>query len=328
MKARFHRGNEGRWTECSWESAGRRVPQRVDWPAGDELPAFDALDHLPSDAEARAADSAALMTDPAHFDVEYVINPHMAGHLGGVDRLEARRQWDALASALESVGLALSVVPAVEGLPDMVFAANQSFPLRDGSRRVVLSQMAMPPRQPEVAHFDAHYAAHGFECLHLPQGSVLEGMGDVLWHPGKRYAYAGWGFRTHRPALDALAELIDAPVLALRLLDDRFYHLDTCLAPLDDSCALYVEEAFEPEGVAAIRRCFPEAVAIPLEEGARGFACNGVSTRGHFIVQRGSPFSTSVARSRGLEVVEVETSEFLKSGGSVGCLHIRLQEAW
>jgi N-dimethylarginine dimethylaminohydrolase len=296
--------------------------------AGESLPALDRLAAPPLFAESRARDASVLMADPGHFDVEYVINPHMAGHVGGVDRALARTQWEALRDVFEGLGLQVTVVDGVPGLPDLVFTANQTFPLRDGTRRVVLSQMALPPRRPEVAHIAAHYEAHGFTCLALAEGSVLEGMGDVLWHPGRRFAYAGWGFRTHRPSLDAFAELIGAPVLALELIDARFYHLDTCLAPLDESCALYVPEAFTPEGLVLIRACFPEAVAVPVEEAARGFACNGVVTRGHFIVQRGCEVATSVAHSRGLEIVEVETSEFLKSGGSVGCMHIRLQEAW
>ena len=39
-----------------------------------------------------------LMTSPEHFDVQYVINAHMAGNVGSVDREQAQRQWDVLKS--------------------------------------------------------------------------------------------------------------------------------------------------------------------------------------------------------------------------------------
>lgn len=292
------------------------------------MPVTETVDITPSQAAVRTPARSVLMADPTHFDVEYVINAHMEGQIGCVNRVIARLQWEALAQVFRDLGLQISVIPAVEGLPDMVFSANQSFPLCDGSRGVVLSQMARKERRDEVAHFAAHYADSGFECLALPPRHVLEGMGDVLWHPGRRFAYAGWGFRTRRASLDAFAALIDAPVLALHLVDERFYHLDTCLAPLDEQCALYVREAFDEEGIAAILTCFPEAVAIPVDEAAYSFACNGVSVLGHFIVQAGCLVANEVARARGLVVVEVETGEFLKSGGSVGCLHIRLGETW
>lgn len=292
------------------------------------MTAFDTPHSTPERAAPREADRSVLMADPEHFDIEYVINAHMAGHIGDVDTDRARKEWQALADVFVDLGLELAVLPAVEGFPDFVFAANQSFPLRDGTRRVVLSNMAQAPRRGEVPHYRDFYLAHGFTCLELPPGQILEGMGDVLWHPERRFAYGAWGFRTQRRALDLLATLIEAPVLALELVDQRFYHLDTCLAPLDARCALFVEQAFTREGVASIRACFPEAVAIPVEEGAVGFACNGVATRGHFIVQAGCPEAVAVARDRGLEVIELDTSEFRKSGGSVGCLHMRLQEAW
>ena len=42
-----------------------------------------------------------LMTTPDHFRVAYVINPHMEGNIGTVDRPRARAQWDALRAAYE-----------------------------------------------------------------------------------------------------------------------------------------------------------------------------------------------------------------------------------
>ena len=305
------------------EKSALSIPQSARPPS---LPVYESAQPTPRLLPSLQPVRTILMADPACFDVVYEINAHMTGNIGSVDRTRARAQWEALLRAFEELGLPVAVVPAVEGLPDLVFSANQSFPLRDGSRRVVLSQMALPPRRAEVAHFEAWYRERGFSCIELSKGAVLEGMGDVLWHPGRRLAYAGWGFRTQRASLDLLSASIDAPVMALHLVDDRFYHLDTCLSPLDETCALYVEEAFTAEGLALIRTLFPDAVAIPAEEAVRGFACNGSVVAGHFVVQRGCSTAVKAALSRGLGVVEVETSEFMKSGGSVGCMHLRLGE--
>ena len=61
-----------------------------------------------------------LMTTPEHFEVEYVINPHMEGNVGAVDHERARAQWEALRAAYERLGVEVSVIEGVEGLPDMV----------------------------------------------------------------------------------------------------------------------------------------------------------------------------------------------------------------
>ena len=52
-------------------------------------------------------------------------------------------------------------------------------------------------------------------------------------------------------------------------------------------------------------------------------ACNGHSPDGrHFIVQRGANKTIALVQSLGLTVIEVDTSEFIKSGGSVYCMKL------
>jgi len=283
------------------------------------------LHSRPPDTPVRPEPTRVLMASPAYFDVEYVINPHMEGNVGRVDRRLARRQWDGVKAAYEEAGLRVEVIPGAPLLPDMVFTANQSFPMvrEDGSRAVVLSVMHSARRQAEVLHFEAWYHARGFGIVHLDDREIadFEGMGDALWHPGRRFLYGGYGFRSSLPAYDALSSLTGAAVAAVRLLDPRFYHLDTCLAPLTERAALYVEEAFDADGLALLRGCFPELLRVPLAEAERGLACNGHSPDGRrFIVQSGNPETAATARAAGLDVVEVDTSEYLKSGGSVFCM--------
>ncbi|MFZ5481070.1 MAG: dimethylarginine dimethylaminohydrolase family protein [Myxococcota bacterium] len=259
------------------------------------------------------------MADPAAFDVTYVINPHMEGNVGRVDRARARPQWAALRDAYVRLGLAVDVLPAAEGLPDLVFTANQSFPIAD--RRVVLmSRMHAEQRRAEVPLVEAWYAARGWRIAHLGEDVAdFEGMGDALWHPGRRFVWGGYGFRSSLRAYEALSALADVPVVALSLRDPRFYHLDTCLAPLDAHTALYVEEAFDETGLRLLREGFERLIRVPIADAER-FACNGHCPDGeHFLVQAGCGVSREVAAA-GFAVVELETDEFTKSGGSVFCM--------
>src|SRR5690606_14297526 len=98
-----------------------------------------------------------LMTEPSFFDVQYVINPHMADHVGNVDRSAAGNQWHVLRDAYESLGFTVNVVEGREGLFDMVFCANQTLPYylpKNGERGVVMSNMHAPERRAEVEHFE------------------------------------------------------------------------------------------------------------------------------------------------------------------------------
>ena len=57
---------------------------------------------------------------------------------------------------------------------------------------------------------------------------------------------AGYGFRTEPAAHAEAQEVLGRPVVSLRLVDPRFYHLDVALAALDDRHVAYYPAAFSP----------------------------------------------------------------------------------
>ena len=276
-----------------------------------------------------------LMTTPTFFDVEYVINPHMEGHIGGVDTDRARAQWEALRDAYRDLGVDVVVLEGAEGLPDMVFCANQTLPYRTpgGDQGVVLSRMNAPERHKEVAHYARFFEDEAYEILHLDAditgdlgsspGQSFEGMGDALWHPGRYLLWGGYGYRTDRAIFDGLSERLGFPVLPLHLTDPDFYHLDTCLCPLDEATALIYPGAFQQEGIELIHAHFDRVLEAPEGEARELFACNAHSPDGkHVIIQRGCTETNHQLSEAGYEVIEVDTDEFLKSGGSVFCMKL------
>jgi len=269
-----------------------------------------------------------VMADPAYFDIEYVINPYMEGKEHSIDPTRARTQWEALAQVYRHLGLTVEVVPPAPGLPDLVFVANQSFPARrpDGRLVVLISRMATSQRQPEEAWFDHWYAEKGLETARLPGVAVFyEGMGDAEWLPGHQLVFAGHVYRSDPQAWWALARYLEVPVLRLRLVDPRFYHLDTCLQILAEDRALYVPEAFDASARDLLAAAIPHLVEVPLWEAVGGAACNGHCPDGtHYIVQKENPETCARVRDLGFEPIEVDTSEFMKSGGSVYCLKLAM----
>ena len=268
-----------------------------------------------------------LMTTPAHFEVAYVINPHMEGNAGTVDHGEATRQWNALADQYRALGLDVAELGGVYGLADMVFCANQTLPFTrpDGARGVVLSRMNAEQRKGEVPHYAEFFAGQDYEVHRLADdvSGTFEGMGDALWHPGRRLLWGGYGFRTDRGVYDRLADFLNTTVCALRLDDPDFYHLDTCLAPLDEQTALIFPGAFDEAGLALIRHYFEQVIEAPEDEARGLFACNAhCPDERHVVIQRGCTVTNGRLREAGFEPIEVETGEFLKSGGSVFCMKL------
>ena len=268
-----------------------------------------------------------VMTSTDHFEITYVINPHMAGNIGDVNTQIAKKQWQELHDAFVSLGFNVDVVYGMPGQPDMVFCANQTLPFlqKNGQRGAVLSKMYAPQRAGEVLHYERYFEEQGWDIIDdIFKGDIeFEGMGDALWHVGKRLLWGGHGFRTDISVYDLISRRLETPVLALVLDDPEFYHLDTCLCILDSETALIYPDAFKKEGLELIHHFFPRVIEAPKNEARELFACNAHCPDGkNVIIQRGCEVTNGLLRDLEFNVVEVDTDEFLKSGGSVFCMKL------
>ncbi|MBV8117083.1 MAG: amidinotransferase [Candidatus Eremiobacteraeota bacterium] len=268
-----------------------------------------------------------LMCPPAYFAVRDVKNPFMDPH-AAVDSVRAFRQWTALRDAFVALGLSVEAIDPIEDLEDMVFAANQVFVGRGRrhKRFVVPSRMRYASRQREVAAFVTWFTQRGFDIVDLDldarAGEFLEGHGDLMRQPNSRVIWAGHG---HRSSASGVARFERAMqheglhVVPVELVDPTFYHLDTCLAPLNGDAALVYPGAFAPDSLCAMRNGWPRLHEVPRVD-ALQFVCNGVAVNGRFVASHVTPWLERVLRDEALVPLRVDTTEFEKSGGSVFCM--------
>ena len=269
--------------------------------------------------------SGVLMCPPEYFQVLSAKNPYMARHIGDVNRDKAQKQWDDLVAAFAAAGCNVSVIAATPGLEDMVFAANSSLTgtRPDGEKVALISSMRHASRRRETEAFEVWYEAHGYRVARLKSGGheAFEGSGDAVWHPGKRLIWGGHGFRTDPAMFEQVAEIFKTPVIQLKLVNERFYHLDTCFCPLTPVAVLIYPSAFDAASLELILKIFPVVVTVSEADAVSRMACNATVWRSKTaLIQKGSDAAAGHMRAMGLDVVEVDTSEFVKSGGSVYCL--------
>ncbi|MEO1021654.1 MAG: arginine deiminase-related protein [Bacteroidota bacterium] len=269
-----------------------------------------------------------LMVSPRFFEVQYEINPHMKNNIGEVDYLAAQNEWTHLKKGFEELDLSVHVIDGVRGFPDMVFCANQSLPdlSADGQKRAILSIMHAEQRKGEVEYVERWYDEHGYTTIPMDHSIPdFEGMGDALWHAGKRLIWGGYGFRSSLEAYRFISDTLDVPVIALELIDPKFYHLDTCLCVLNETTALIYPQAFTDEGRSLIRSFFPTVLEASKYEAEELFACNATCPDGkNVFIQQGCTDTNQKLRDAGFIVHEFATFEFLKSGGSVFCMKLML----
>jgi N-dimethylarginine dimethylaminohydrolase len=271
-----------------------------------------------------------LLCPPDYFDVVDKKNPYMT-QATAVDRGKARRQWQALSTALQQNGCEIETIPPIEGLEDMVFAANQVFlGAKDGyGKFLVPSRMVYESRQREVPFFVEWGQRQGYEVIHLElaaQNDYLEGHGDLLWHPGGSRVYAGFGFRSTRGGVAKFARAMSQmaiPVVPLELTDPFCYHLDTCLNPLNQEAALVFPGAYSAEALASLHECWKRLHLLTTEE-AHKFMGNGIVAGSSYITPYITPALEAMLQQEGLKPVIVDTSEFEKAGGSCFCMKMFL----
>jgi lysine-ketoglutarate reductase/saccharopine dehydrogenase-like protein (TIGR00300 family) len=264
-----------------------------------------------------------LMCAPHHYDVDYVINPWMEGNIHRSSRDQAEAQWDQLYQILKTYAT-VDLVEPQPGWPDMVFTANAGLVL---DNTVVLSRFLHPERQGEEPHFLQWFKEQGYTVHTLPKSLPFEGAGDALIDRDGYWLWAGYGFRSELDSHPYLAQWLDVEVLSLRLVDRRFYHLDTCFCPLTDGYLLYYPAAFDTYSNHLIERRVPAEKRILVEEvDAVNFACNAVNIDRVVVMNNTSDRLKQSLADCGFTAVETPLSEFLKAGGAAKCLTLRVTE--
>jgi len=254
-----------------------------------------------------------LMCRPNYFGILYEINPWM-NKKNQPDKKMALDQWLKLTSALALVGVELNFIEPQKGLPDMVFTANAGLIYRN---QIVLSHFRHEERRGEIPHFKKWFEDHDYATRDFPRKRFFEGHGDALWM-GENLI-CGHGLRSSEAGVKTAARMAEKDPVILKLINEHYYHLDTCFCPIPEkNLILYYPLAFD---YASCRKIEALAQTIRVSErDARAFVCNAVSV-GNKLVS--TPMSKNLKKrleKRGIEPVEVNLSEFLKSGGAAKCL--------
>ncbi len=287
-----------------------------------------------------------LMGDPTYFSVVGGANPHTRDRYGRkktVDRELAKRQWGRLREQLCEMGLRVEVVPPDPAYPGLVYPANAGF--RSGDT-FILSNLT-PTRAGEQPAYRRAVERLGLRCHTIK--SRFEGEAD-LFPVGDRYIFTfggierqrfvprlGWppwrriyGFRSEPESLAEIEAIhpLGGDLLRIRLIDERYYHGDTCLCsfgPKREFLLAYTP-VIEPTSLSTLREVFDDQLIEISAEDAAIYAANSFT-----FSRDGTPFlvmpegiTTSLQRAvreRGVEILSADVSEFhKKGGGSVKCM--------
>ena len=258
-----------------------------------------------------------LMCPPRYFRVAYQINPWMVSEVVA-DVGRAQEQWENLVSVLRQAGATVEVQEPSEDWPDLVFTANAGIVSGD---QFVPARFRPPERQGETPLDVAWFHAHGFTVADLPLGVCQEGAGDAL--PIGSSLVAAYRFRSDAASHAYLSRLTGTAVRSIELVDERFYHLDLTLCPLDDRRAIVAPMGWDRYGCAVMEALIPDPLVLEPEE-ALLFCANSVVVGTTVVMPACTPRVGRQLEAWGFDVVVCDVSEFLKAGGGCRCLTLAL----
>lgn len=236
---------------------------------------------------------------------------------GTVDTDRARQQWEAYCQALAAAGFELTEVDPAPEHPDSVFVEDALLTVGD---LAVVTAPGARERRDEVN--GARVAAHrlGLETVEVADGHRgdhdepvrLDG-GDVLAIGST--LHVGVGGRTTRAGATALGRLVADVGRRVEVVPiSQTLHLKSQVTALPDGTVVgYPPLVDDPSR-------WPSFAEVPEAEGAHVVVLDEHTV----LMSDAAPRSADLFRARGLDVVALDVSEFVKLEGCVTCLSVRL----
>jgi len=272
-----------------------------------------------------------LMCPPEWFRLDYAINPWMVSARMAsnrdttqtISRDLAFAQWKGIHNVLRGVADVRLIHPEPT-CPDMVFLGHGAL-IHHGVAAV--SSFTHTQRRAESEHLTRWLDQHGFLIWSTPRETAFEGEGDITFNEDGTHLWAAHGVRTCRRSHNHIADAWHLPVTSLHLVDPRFYHLDTCFTPLNNGFLLYFPAAFDAASNAAIEAAYPASKRIAVsEQDAIRMACCALNVGRTIFTGELSKELAAHLFDAGLDVVQLELSEFIKGGGGAKSLALRLSD--
>jgi len=230
--------------------------------------------------------------------------------LGSPDPELAAIQHEAYCETLRSCGVEVIILDAAEEFPDSTFVEDTAVIT---GRRAVITRPGHPTRLGEADLIEPVLKRY-LEVDRIAPPGRIDG-GDVLEIDG--LVVVGLSERTDADGARQLCSLIeksgfDCETVAV----ERGLHLKSGISYLGGGVALANRSA-------ALTGPLSGLEVIRVAEGEE-YCANCIAVNGRLIFPSGFPVTRDLLMRRGMEIVEIDVSEFRKMDGGLSCLSLRM----
>jgi N-dimethylarginine dimethylaminohydrolase len=258
-----------------------------------------------------------LLCQPQHMSIREIINETQRHYAeDNIDQDLAVKQHKAFVQALRDQGVDVMLLPHVERFPEQVFTRDIGFTI---GQQLFVSHMSNGIRQGEDHVLIKWLKEHKYSFHNLQQDSI-EG-GDVIID--QNTVFVGVSGRTCQNAIQTLKELLPAYNVVPLVIERSYLHLDCVFNVLSPTEALVFSPALHEEDLYQLSSRYELIEVTESEQFKMGANVLSVGHKKVFSLPVNQKVNAQL-RQRGYDVIEIDISEIIKSGGSFRCCTLPL----
>lgn len=259
-----------------------------------------------------------ILCQPQYMTIRDVINETQKHFKDEGIHIElALEQHDHLVKTLRENGVEVYLLPYHKKFPEQVFTRDIGFTLGE---TIFVADMAHDVRKGEENVLKQWLEDEGISYYNII-GDMIEG-GDVIID--RDTIYIGLSNRTNMEAINHLSDLLDKQFKVTPIdFPEKFLHLDCVFNIVSEKVALVYPEALKKEDIERFQSRY-ELIEVTEEEQFT-LGTNVMSIGNNRILSL--PVNKKVndeLRKRNFEIIEVDITEIIKSGGSFRCCTLPL----
>ncbi|ETP70160.1 dimethylarginine dimethylaminohydrolase family protein [Planococcus glaciei] len=253
-----------------------------------------------------------LVCPPHYMEIKEVINDVQKRYQKeNIDTEKATQQHKQFVKALQENGVAVELLQPSEQFPEQVFTRDIGFTVDD---TVFIGEMASSIRQGEEAELEKWLKSQQIRFESLGCNRV-EGGDVIIDHDT---LYVGISSRTSKTAIQELQEKLPRFNVVPISFDEKYLHLDCVFNILSPTEALIFPEALDAETIKMLAKRYTLLKVNAEEQFALGTNVLSIGNRRVFSQPQNKKVN-HLLKKHNFNVIEVDFSEIIKSGGAFRC---------
>lgn len=253
-----------------------------------------------------------IVCEPTYMEIQEVINEVQKEYKDeNINKEIAKSQHEQFIKKLEEYGVEVIRLPASEQFPEQVFTRDIGFTVGED---VFVAEMASEIREGEENELKIWLQSSNTLFQKL-RANKIEG-GDVIID--RNTVFVGIGSRTSREAVHELNSKLPYHKVIPIPFDEKYLHLDCVFNIISSETALIFPKALDQETAAMLAEKYTLIEVSEDEQFTLGTNILSIGNNRVFSLPQNTGVNKQI-RAHGFNVIEVNFSEIIKSGGSFRC---------